>query len=88
MNQLQKTKRNLAISVSMKNSQKSKEHLQRLHALPSKEVVAINDVGSKLMFASAKVASEALGICRASITKCCNGKAKTAGGYKWEYLEK
>ena len=24
-------------------------------------------------------------ICRSCINDCCNGKLKTAGGYKWKY---
>lgn len=25
---------------------------------------------------------------QSSITRCCNGKRKTAGGYKWKYVNK
>lgn len=32
-------------------------------------------------------ASDSLKICRSSISECCNGKRKTAGGYIWKYAE-
>ena len=36
---------------------------------------------------SAKDASNDLHIDSGSITKCCQHKRKSAGGYKWEYYE-
>ena len=33
-------------------------------------------------------ASEYLNIDNGSISKCCKGKLKTAGGYVWKYLER
>ena len=36
-------------------------------------------------YASASVASRATGIDRPSITACCLGKRKTAGGFAWQY---
>lgn len=33
-----------------------------------------------------KDAANTLGIAHADISKCCKGKAKTCGGYKWEYI--
>lgn len=37
------------------------------------------------IFNSQKEASEKTKTCRSSITRCCRGKRKTAGGYKWAY---
>lgn len=37
-------------------------------------------------FAYATLASKKLNIDLSSIIKCCKGKHKTAGGYKWEYI--
>ena len=34
---------------------------------------------------SQKQASEATGISQANISACCNGKIKTAGGYRWSF---
>jgi len=36
-------------------------------------------------YKSARLASRQLNMDNSSITKCCKGKMKTAGGYKWEY---
>jgi hypothetical protein len=30
-------------------------------------------------------ASEATGIDKVSISQCCNGRIKTAGGYRWSF---
>lgn len=30
-------------------------------------------------------ASESTGISQVSISQCCNGKVKTAGGYRWSF---
>lgn len=37
---------------------------------------------------SRKEAGEALGIGRSDIVACCNGRQKTAGGFKWDHTEK
>lgn len=34
---------------------------------------------------SQKEASEVTGIPQQNISKCCNGKLKTAGGYRWSF---
>ena len=34
-------------------------------------------------YSSSRQAGLALGVCQAGISACCNGKAKTAHGYKW-----
>lgn len=34
---------------------------------------------------SQKEASEITGISHVSISQCCNGKIKTAGGYRWSF---
>lgn len=38
-------------------------------------------------YRSAKMAEEITGIYRSSIRKCCSGKQKTAGGFKWQNKE-
>ena len=38
-------------------------------------------------FQSIKIAAEATSIFDGDICKCCKGKRKTAGGYKWKYKE-
>ena len=39
-------------------------------------------------YTSVSHAARATGICRTVIGDCCNGKAKTAGGYHWEFVSK
>lgn len=55
----------------------------------SKTKVAQYDLNDNLIavFDSQREASEETNTCRSSITRCCTGKRKTAGGYKWKYLE-
>lgn len=36
-------------------------------------------------FGSAKDAADILGLYRQNICACCNGRAKTTGGYHWRY---
>lgn len=36
-------------------------------------------------FCSVREASEKCNICHVSISKCCNGKYKLAGGYRWAF---
>lgn len=38
-------------------------------------------------FKSASEASRQTGVCRPNITKCCQGKLHTAGGYHWSYFK-
>lgn len=37
-------------------------------------------------YAGCNEASRMTGICNSSISDCCNGKRKTAGGYEWIYV--
>ena len=55
----------------------------------SKTRVAQYDLNDNLIavFDSQREASEQTGTCRSSITRCCTGQRKTAGGFKWKYLE-
>lgn len=53
-----------------------------------RKVVQIDLNGNEIaVFNSHREASELTGTCRSSITRCCTGDRKTAGGYKWKYLE-
>lgn len=55
----------------------------------SKRKVVQMDLNDNIIavFNSHREASEQTQTCRSSITQCCTGKRKTAGGYKWKYLE-
>ena len=37
-------------------------------------------------YPSLKIASESTGICDGNISRCCQGKGKTAGKYKWSFV--
>lgn len=54
----------------------------------SKIVLQIKDEKIVSEFYGAPEASRKTGINRLSITKCCNGKRVSAGGYQWRYKEK
>jgi hypothetical protein len=44
-------------------------------------------VDLNLTFSSAHTASIQLSVDGSSITKCCKGKRKTAGGHEWRYVD-
>lgn len=70
---------------------KSKGHLDIKNGVNNKQlraVVGISIVDNKeISFHSMRDADRQTGIDHSSISKCCNGKQKTAGGYKWKYIE-
>lgn len=45
-------------------------------------------VETGITYDSMLIASKLTGVCYSSISNCCNGKAKTAGGYHWKLIEK
>lgn len=51
----------------------------------SKKVIAIDENGKRYEYSSLTEASKELGLWRQNIGKCCMGKVKTTGGYKFEY---
>ena len=50
---------------------------------PQKKLTVNLDTGD--VYESALAASKATGIHQGNISACCNGKNKTAGGYRWAY---
>jgi len=55
----------------------------------SKPVAMIDDAGNIIrVFDNSLLVKQELGIARESISRCCTGKIKTAGGYRWKYFEK
>lgn len=50
-------------------------------------VIGINKYGVEEIYVSIKEASMINKILRTSILNCLAGRAKTAGGYKWRYLD-
>lgn len=57
---------------------------------PNSKPVAMLDVDGNIIetFANSLVVFQQYGIPRVSVCRCCNGKQKTAGGYKWKYIDK
>lgn len=57
---------------------------------PNSKPVAMLDKDDNIIriFENSLFILKELGIDRGSICRCCNGKQKTAGGYRWEYLTK
>jgi len=47
--------------------------------------LTMNDTVYK-MYHSTEEASRQTGIARNGISRCCNNKSKTAGGYKWKFI--
>lgn len=45
-------------------------------------------IETREIYYSAREAGRQTGVDRASISKCCNGKRKTAGGYHWKYVNR
>lgn len=44
-----------------------------------------NDGVSKQLYSSLTDASKSTGVCHTAISRCCQGKRKSAGGYNWFY---
>lgn len=44
-------------------------------------------IETSIIYSSIREASKQTGVCRSSISKCCNGKGKTAGGFRWEFVD-
>ena len=55
---------------------------------PSAKPIRQLDLNGNIIkeYSYAKLAATTLNIDLSSIIKCCKGKQKTAGGYKWEYI--
>lgn len=68
----------------------SEETIKRIAESNKKKVVQYDLENNNLIkiHKSAKDASDDLNIDKGSITKCCQHKRKSAGGYRWEYYEK
>lgn len=60
----------------------SKETKEKLSKINSIQVICIE---TNIYYPSAKIAGETLNICPSNITKVCNGKRKTTGGYHFKY---
>ena len=66
--------RNKKVSLALKNNQNSAKRVQNIDTLK--------------IYDSLTKAKKETGIDLSQICLCCKNKAKTAGGYRWRYVEK
>jgi hypothetical protein len=60
--------------------------LDKLHKLKQIPVIQMDKLGNIIQeFESGKIASDTLGIWTSTISKCCKGFSKTAGGFKFKF---
>lgn len=50
-------------------------------------VVRIAEDGTRIIFESVEKGAESIKLKRTTVSKACNGNNKTAGGYKWEFVD-
>ena len=53
----------------------------------ARKVVAVREDGKPFVFTSATKAAEVTHLIRRNITRCCQGKAKHCGRFRWFYWE-
>lgn len=73
------------VGVALKGHKVSDDGRKRIGEAHSK---AVRCVETGEIFSSITKAQEATHIHKSNISSCCRGKAKTAGGYHWEFVEK
>lgn len=71
----------------MKKPPRSEEHKKLISETHSKTVLQIDKITNKVIteYKSLMEVQKELGFCCAAISYCCNGKRKTAYGYKWQF---
>ena len=75
-----------ALSDAKKGVPKSEAHKKAIGKARSKKILQFTKSGEFIKeWPSAKEAERELGISHSSISGCCNGKRKSAGGYVWKY---
>ena len=75
-------------------SEETKQKMRNNHANvtgannPSAKAICQLDLNGNILeqFAYATLAAKKFNLDLSSIIKCCRGKQKTCGGYKWQYL--
>lgn len=76
--------RNKKISEKLKGKKHSEEHNKKL----SKPVFSVNKESGLIMWwESIREAERCTGINKSNITRCCKGKAKSAGNHIWFYAD-
>ena len=79
----------LGLKQSVEEKKKRSETFKKIGIKPPpEEKVKVINIDTKLEFCSIKEAAEFYSIKANSIGMVCNKQRKTAGGYRWEYLER
>lgn len=65
----------------------SRREYYKTHAFPVEPVrKSVKQIETGHVFTSIEEAAKTLNICRSSISECCAGKRKSAGGFHWEFV--
>ena len=77
------------ISNANKGKKTPKEIVQKIADKNSKKVCQIDMITNEIIYIynSIREAAEILNLDRGSISKCCNGKRKSVGGFRWEFVK-
>ena len=68
-------------------SEKHKENARQLGLKSGKKIAQLDLNGNIIkVYSSSRQASLELGISQGNISLCCNGKRRTANGFKWKYI--
>lgn len=67
--------------------ERTPEWRENLRKRMEKAVIGVNTSGETRVFDSALKAHLITGVNHGNINQCCRGKRKTAGGWKWSYLD-
>lgn len=77
-----------AISIAMKGKTHTQETKDKMSKAHQKPIVQIHKSGLIIgVYDSTLDIERELGINHRSISSCCKGKRKSAGGFRWMYLE-
>ena len=77
-----KGKKNIGASLAHKGRKRPEGGGKKPHP-----VVKIDDNGTETIYKSVADAAKENNMNRSSVHRCCTGKAKTGGGYKWKYFK-
>jgi hypothetical protein len=77
-----KGKKNIGASLALKGRKRPEGGGKKPHP-----VVKIEDNGTETIYKSVTDAAKENNVNRSSVHRCCTGKAKTGGGYKWKYFK-
>lgn len=76
------------ISIALKGKKHSKEHIENNAKAQSIPIVQLDKNNNFIQgWVSATQVERELNIYHSNITKCCKGKCKSAGKYRWKYLQ-